>query len=457
MSAPGKEVTKMKFTLSLICALFTLALFATHQKNSTIVEFTSIPSGASVYLDGARLAGETPLKLPGLAPGTHHARFELKGYEPKDEIFNVNSGSAYINCQAELKPVKALLLVTSDPEGCELTRDGIFYGETPRLISTLDSNKSYTFNLKKNGYKPSSIQVALDGRTPYVAYAKLISDSGKLTISSIPAEADVAINGIVQQSKTPLVVSDVPKGRVEIVISKEGYETVTKTLSLTAGSDEIVSVQLEGKPGRLFLSSIPEGARFYLDDKPLGKAPQEVEPIAAGEYLVRAELEGYGTISRKVVISKGEKTSEEFRLESITGKLEIRTTPAEATVIVDGHSHGRTKPQSPGAETSEYMKIENLSIGEHEIEIKRDGYRTEKKHPKIEKDETTQINIRLKQSNVFIPNIEITTVSGVVYRGILRELTEESWIIELEKPRGITYPIPKSQIRGHIWLDQETK
>jgi len=57
------------------------------------LELATQPGGARVFLDG-RLAGTTPLDLPGLDPGRHELRLAKPGYAPAEVTLELPSGSS---------------------------------------------------------------------------------------------------------------------------------------------------------------------------------------------------------------------------------------------------------------------------------------------------------------------------------------------------------------------------
>ncbi len=151
------RVFSIKSTWFAISALFAGLAMAAPGEKSARVDFTSQPEGASVFIDGV-LRGSTPLTLFDVPPGQCHARFEMKNYEPHDDFFTLLDGG-YAVRSATLSPVKGLLLITTEPEGCEVSLDGLSFGDTPRLITTLDAKGVYRFTLKKAGYQLSLIHI----------------------------------------------------------------------------------------------------------------------------------------------------------------------------------------------------------------------------------------------------------------------------------------------------------
>lgn len=408
------------------------------------VDFSSQPEGADVVIDGT-LRGHTPLTLHDLAPGEHHVRFEMRNYEGKDLFVKVEPG--YAIHSADLASVKGLLLVTSEPSGCAVTLDGLSLGETPRLITSLEVKDTYRLQLQKPGYQPRTLEVKFNGRTPLVRHEKLILDSGILEITSEPSGASVSVNGIAR-GETPVTVRDVPKGHATVLLRKQGYADAVRELTLNAGDSQTLFLKLEGTPGALRLSSVPDGVRFYVNGVPQGKAPVSLGNLAPGAYVVRAELDGYGTQEKTVNVGLGETVSEEFRLESVLGRLEIRTKPVGAQVFVDGHACGTTRAADASAEISEVLTVPNLKEGEHTVIIKKHGYAEVVKHPALEASRATPLDVRLKR--VFTPDIEIVTSTGT-YRGVLVNNGPDAIVIEVSM--GVNRSFPRVDVRKINMLD----
>ena len=402
------------------------AAFADAPVKTARVDFTSQPEGAEVAVDG-EVCGNTPLPVFSLAPGSHRVHYELPDYEPVDEYITIVEGEVYKTRHAALVPQRGILLVTSEPAGCDVSLDGLSLGETPLLITSLLTKEPYNLLLQKTGYQNRMLDVKFTGRKPLVRHAKMLLDSGALTITSEPQGAEVMVNGVAR-GKTPLSVQEIPKGRAKIVLTLKGYQTETRDVLLNAGSRENVFVKFEGDPGSLLVTSVPDGARIYIDGKSYNKAPVKLDKLKPGIYEVKAEMDGHNTISRKVTVGLGQAVSEEFRLDNIRGRLEVRSTPVGAQVIVDGRLVGTTSSSTPAAESSDYLMVENLDEGEHTLVIRKDGYAEIVSHPKIERLRTTRKKFRMRR--VFTPNVEITTENGT-YRGVFIDASPEGIVVEV--------------------------
>lgn len=415
----------------------------------TRVSLTSQPSGATVIVDGID-RGTTPVTLFDLAKGRHHLRLRLAGYEDSDRFFKTGE-EAFLEKNEVLQEVKGLLLLKTEPEGCDIRIDGVSVGQTPRLITHLAAKDTYNVRLVKAGYQDQNITVRFEGRKPLVREERLTLDSGVIQINSEPAGADVTVNGV-PRGKTPLLVRGIPKGRAVVKFSLDGFKEEIRELAMRAGDQQTLPIVLEALPGTLHLISVPAGARFYVNDEPRGVGPLVLPGLKPGEYTVRAEKEGYGTVTRTVTISNGESAREEVQLSNVMGRIEVRTNPPGATVLLDGRNVGTTHANAEGSPFSDVLALENILEGEHTLTVQKEGYAEAICHPKVQNSKTALGRVTLRR--IFVPDVEIITDRGS-YRGILVSNTPES--VEVEVSLGINRTFMRSEIRKINFLTKSDK
>lgn len=442
----------MRRVFSVVAAMLALVAFAQQQDegHKTRVDFSSQPSGAAVIVDGVN-RGVTPTTLFGLPPGRHLVKYSLAGYSETCDYITVNYGFPVAYSEV-LYPEKGLLLVKSSPDGCEISIDGISLGLTPRLITNLNAKDAHRMTLSKAGYKPAMFDVKFDGRKPLVRNETLIRDSGLIHVFSEPAGAEVTLNGIVR-GKTPVTVEDVPKGQATIKLSLEGFkDEIISDIVVNPGDEQTISRALAVMPGTLFLSSVPEGARFYVNGEYRGVGPLSIPGLTPGDYEVRAEKQGYAPVTRAVTVQNGATPREEFRLENVMGRLDVRTSPAGAQVYLDGTLVGTTSSNDEKAEFSDVFPIEDILEGEHTLVVRKKGYAEQTRHPKIRSRKTSSARVRLRR--VFVPDVEIVTTTGR-HRGILVEETPDLVIIEVTL--GVQSGFPQADVLSIRRLEDDHK
>ena len=414
------------------------------------VNVTSQPSGATVIIDG-KDRGTTPVTLFDLTPGRHHLKYRLAGYVERDRFFSTNENPGpYIEKNEVLEEEKGLLLLKTDPEGCDIQIDGVSVGRTPRLVTHLAVNGAYSVKFRKAGYQDQVINVKFEGRKPLVREEKLVLASGTIDISSEPAGAEVTVNGIVK-GQTPLRVTEVPRGRATVKFRLDGFAEEVRELAINAGDVQALPIILKGLPGTLQLTSVPDGARFYVNNEAKGRGPLSVPGLKPGEYSVRAELEGYGTLTKTIRIDNGQSANEEFRLSNVMGRVEVRSSPVGAQVFLDGKLCGVTKSKDPDAEFSDILTIENVMEGEHTLVLKKEGYSDKTSHPKVQSEKTSKYHHQ-RLARIFTPDVEIVTARGN-YQGVLIKRTGDR--VEIETKPGITQSFSRDEIRDIKFLKSE--
>ncbi len=434
-------MTRKRF-LSLFAVLLGLTVQAAKDKGpATRLDVTSQPPGATVSVDHKE-KGVTPLSLTDLTPGQHLLHVTRANYRDSFDSVVLETGVSR-TAAFKLEPLTGILLLTTTPDGCEVSAKGVALGVTPLLITTLESG-THRLTVASPGYQPKEVEVTLEGRTPLKQEVALMSDSGTIAVTSDPAGAEVLVNGIAR-GKTPCRVDRIPGGSVTLEVKAEGFQPHSRDVALAAGEVQTVEVQLKPLPGTLRVVSIPEAGRVYINDEFKGESPYDLANAKPGTYRVRVDKTGYEPVARDVTLEKGASITEEFRLAKNTGRLELITAPAGSTVLIDGKKIGITLTH--GTDTSavsDPFAIEEALEGEHSVEIFRKGFATQKRKIEIKRGETLTLQFKLVRQ--FIPNYEVTTTRSY-YKGVLEFQNEEG--IRIETAPGISQTIPMKDVKKH--------
>jgi tetratricopeptide (TPR) repeat protein len=135
----------------------------------------------------------------------------------------------------------------------------------------------------------------------------------------------------------------------------------------------------ESQTGTLVVGCRPV-AEVYLDGKKLGITPLVHKGVAVGRHLV--EVRAYGARqSRQVEIKP--RTRVKLRFQLTGGKLAVNAVPW-AEIYFDGRKLGTTP-----------LAIENLPLGPHRLELRRQGYGTVVREVVLEAGKPVRIKVRL--------------------------------------------------------------
>ncbi len=400
--------------IPLICLCLSTFAHGAKKDQPSQIQVETEPANATIHCDG-KSYGTSPALLPALRPGSHMLIASKDGYRSARKTISVSKGERS-TVKLKLEQLSALAIIHTDPEGAEVTIDGISRGKTPLLITDLIPGK-YRAKLTYQGFQEKEVALNVPDRTPVKLSVSLNSDSAKLTISSRPTGAEVLLNGIAKGT-TPVVVDRIQAGNVNLEIKAQGCTPYKQLLTLSAGQTETITAVLDAIPSTLKVVSMPTGARVYVDNQFKGETPITIADLPPGDYRVRAEKRGYSiTPARTVSLRRAEVMTEEFRLSKNAGSMEITTQPAGIKVFLDGDELGVTKAKADASDTvSEPLMINLVGIGDHKLQLTRPGYFRKELDITVEKNQTVTIQEKLKR--MFIKNYTVRT-RDATYEGML--------------------------------------
>lgn len=191
---------------------------------------TSI-SGATVFLDGNIVEGQAPLKLENITAGKHTIRIVKQMYESIALDISVEGGKT-LSINPTMKSNFAPVKVTA-PAGCSISINGEITDK-----SIWESNipaGSYIFETIMDGKVLSSkvVDIQASDTTQEIA---LTIPGGNLSIITSTPRADIILDGIAV-GQTPLFLPNLSPGEHSLRLSKEGYETISKSIIINSGED----------------------------------------------------------------------------------------------------------------------------------------------------------------------------------------------------------------------------
>ncbi|MDR1243242.1 MAG: PEGA domain-containing protein [Deltaproteobacteria bacterium] len=111
-----------------------------------------------------------------------------------------------------------------------------------------------------------------------------------LEIVTTPEGADFTLNGGVYRGRTPIRLRNVCTGDYNLIISKNGYESISKKLSITpAGSSKKLVIEELVRKGKIIeIRSQIRGVNIEVNGELIGKTPVRHKFFYAEEYTIRA-------------------------------------------------------------------------------------------------------------------------------------------------------------------------
>lgn len=173
------------------------------------------------------------------------------------------------------------------------------------------------------------------------------------------------------------------------------------TRSLTAQFFGEALAEEEGK-ALLFVRSIPEGARVYLNGKYAGETPFRLEHVAQRTYRVRVELDGYVPYETNVRIREPRIYRVEASLVRDEAFLRIDAQVA-AEVLVDGEFVGYTPVEIA------------LRSGKHTLKLEAEGYHPETKRIVLQPGQELDLSCSLKRKRPLFEGLEREQALGLFF------------------------------------------
>ncbi len=191
---------------------------------------------------------------------------------------------------------------------------------------------------------------------------------GSIYVESSPPGAIISVNGE-NHGHAPVTVSGLWPGTYTVTASMAGYEeyTTTTTISGPTRSPVYCSLVPLTSSGALSITSVPSGARVYLDGEYRGYTPAVLARSAGITHRIRLELDGYEDWNSSIDNNEGGiHTITAILVPGSSGLskgISISSSPAGATVMLDGVAKGTTP-----------ITVKNLVPGIHILELNLTGY-----------------------------------------------------------------------------------
>ena len=185
---------------------------------------------------------------------------------------------------------------------------------------------------------------------------------------------------------------DIKTGGIDLSFSRN-YKKIAELLNAMREAAEIFSswkpgAGLSAKPGGLFISSEPEGAKILVDGKEHPKTtPDLVYPLAEGLHQVSLVKDGFSLYSASRLVSIGKIDTVSAPLMSLAGKLRISVEPLGARMYLGKKFQGISTPQP--------IVIEGLTDTAYSLKIQKWGYRIYRSTFSTNPGRETRINASL--------------------------------------------------------------
>src|SRR6056297_3578954 len=337
------------------------------------------PKDANVFIDD-KLAGTTPFQRK-YEEGEYTYRIEKSRYHNKAGKVTLKDEKKRLDFT--LKPRFGNIKVTSAPEdGMMIYLDDENTGKkTPATLEEVSSGE-HTITLQSGWFQPQSKKVTVEDAQTATVNFELEKAYANITVQTQPP-ADILIDG--ERKGNGNWQGRLMEGIYTIKAEKNKYYSQSEQLKVTAGEEETVTFDLEGKTGNTDIVTTPMDAEVYLDDKKQGTSPLTLKDLLVGSYELRLEKEGYGVVKKTLNIEEDETITVNEQLPE--GKeVNFTSQPAGAKLYIDGNfedntpckltlAFGNHRVKMVNGETVKEVSIEVTQYGKDQFEYDVTGFK----------------------------------------------------------------------------------
>jgi serine/threonine-protein kinase len=209
---------------------------------------------------------------------------------------------------------------------------------------------------------------------------------GELRFDSQPRGAKVSVDGGTETGwVTPFTVSNLSAGEHKVVFFKPGYVEKSRTITVAAGKNAPVAVELSPALSKVVVSSTPAGAYIVVDGKETGKVTPAELTLEKGEHTLLVHETGYYDSSARQTVTEGQRLSF-WLIPEGKGLVHVHTIPEGATIW-------RKNRKAPYLTNVEWP----LDPGTYDIELKKDGYKPVPRSFHVETNREVTIEVTLEK------------------------------------------------------------
>ncbi|MGD9597171.1 MAG: SUMF1/EgtB/PvdO family nonheme iron enzyme [Steroidobacteraceae bacterium] len=348
---PGRTARRIAIAAVLAVAGALFLLLTSMQRVPLVLE----PMNASVRATDTLLSWHSGATLFVL-PGAHRLRASAPGYVALERAVTVTrEGAAAVRLRLDKEP--GVLVIDTGGVAATVAVDGAEAGRAPGELRVAAGEHTLTFRADR--HLDAIVDVEVEGlgqRQDLVV--KLEPSWGALVLIVRTPGARVSIDGA-----EPVVVpakAELPAGAHRVQVTAPGARPWDSALVIKAGETATVGpIDLGAPDARLVVRSAPSGADVSVDGVYRGRTPLDIAMAPGGRHDVLVARTGYTPWSRSFGAASGERTVLEAQLEPVYVALTVTGEPADAEVLIDGESKGRTP-----------LSLEVLA-GEHAIEVRK--------------------------------------------------------------------------------------
>ena len=323
-------------------------------------------TGLRIYVDG--VAADSTVMPLTIQAGSRHLRITADRHQDYVAGITVEGCGTLQNQRVDLLPDWSAVTVRSKPAGATVLVDGQPQGQTPLNLELTAG--THELELRSSGYQTWRTQLAVGANQPQLLEEVILQPAdGRLHLASTPAGATVLV-GPRYIGQTPLTVS-LSSGIVHTIrLSKTGYQTAQREVSLEPEADQRLSVPLEARLGVVRFAVEPADAVLVVNGRKIGRPPARMR-LPETEQRIEIKKTGYQSYRTRITPRPG--FDQEIRIA--LKRIGAATPNPDGTITAaNGYTLMLIRPQAFTMGSSRRQQGRRANETLRQIDLKRSFY-----------------------------------------------------------------------------------
>jgi uncharacterized protein (TIGR02145 family) len=269
------------------------------------VSITSKPeNGMMIYLNEENTGKTTPATLTEVTSGEQTVKLMSQWYMAQAKRITVLDNQT-TRVDFTMEPSFSEITITTNPTA-DIFIDGARKGSgtySERMLPGV-----YTVKAELAKHHPDQRQLTVMASKPQAIALNLKPQTGNLDVASTPFDAAITIDGKAYGT-TPNTIKNLLVGTYTLTLTKQGYGTVTKTITIAEGKTTDINETLPSGM-EVTIASTPSGAQLWVNGVSVGTTPYKAT-LGFGSHNLKL-VNGKKEVTETINVTQGGKTGWEF-------------------------------------------------------------------------------------------------------------------------------------------------
>lgn len=301
---------------------------------------TDPPVEATVTVDESRF-GPAPYGPLTLEPGEHTVTVRADRYLPYRGRLTVPGLDRHQELYVQLVPRWAEVEVSSNPSGAAIFRGEDRIGTTPARLQLMEG--THQLSIVREGFKAwdGRIEIA-PNQNRSLPLIQLEPADARLRVNTVPTGANVTVDGR-YRGQSPLELALSPDTEYVIGLSKAGYGSARRQVSLASAESRTLTVDMTARAGSVTVNAVPDDAEIVVNGQTRGTGSVQLE-LPSSPHRLEVRKEGYQTFARSITPRPGYPQRVDVRL--LSDEEARRRSQAATMATSQGQVLRRVEPGS---------------------------------------------------------------------------------------------------------------